>query len=937
MPPLSGLVALYGPEIVRAAQIACHEINEQGGVMGRPLELVIEDDGSLPETAIPAAKRLIEDHQCVAIIGNLLSNSRIAVANLVAEPRKVPYLNFSFYEGSISGRYFFHFAALPNQQIEKMIPYMARNFGPKMFFAGNNYEWPRGSIDAAKHALKRCGGEIVGEEYFPIGTQDFEALLSHVTTSGADVFVPYAAGVDQLNLLTQFTCRGLKQRMAVVMGHYDEAMVAALPPEVREGLYSSNTYFMTVDTPENTRFLERLARFPGVTGIWPKGNGVLTNFGEGTYVCVHAFAAAVQAARSLDREAIVGALEHVRMNSPQGRVIMDPLTHHAHVQTYLSRCEADGTFTIVEDFGCNAPVIPTRYQTRKNAPEAVPTPRAEPEPGFLDEVLTHVDSAIIATNECGQITLANRNACRLFGYEPQELDGLHVNALLPPHLRARHSEALKEFAQTGPTDVVMGQRGEITGYRKDGSFFPAEASISKADGPNGKIFIATIRDTTERKERERELVWQATHDPLTRLPNRMLIHDRLSNALARSTRTGQLVSLMFIDLDEFKLINDNYGHDAGDQLLVRIAQRLLDVVRRGDTVARFGGDEFLVVCDQISDETILPALAARILDVVRKPIDVAGNTIFPTVSIGLAIGNGKTNTAEDLLRNADAAMYSAKAKGRDGWARFDDSIGETARQHLETATGLRQAVHKRELEVFYQPIVDLGARAVVGMEALLRWRHRGAYIPPSEFIRVAEMTGSIIELGRWVFEAACRFHVELTRARGAASAPYISINLSGRQLAENSLVADFKSIVRETGVDPEGLVLEITETILMLDVEGVQQRLLEFGDLGIRLALDDFGTGYSSLGRITSLPIDIVKIDRAFVRDIERDARHRIIASAIVQMAKALGLTVTAEGIETPTQFDILKKLGCQHGQGFLFSRPVPGCEILAALRGIGA
>ncbi len=291
MPPLTGIVGIYGPEIVWAAKIACDEVNEGGGLLGRRLELMIEDDGSLPATAVPAALKLVKQG-CVGLVGNLLSNSRIAVAAQVAEPNQIPYLNFSFYEGSIQSRYFFHFAALPNQQIDKMIPYMANRYGYKMFFAGNNYEWPRGSIDAAKRALKRIDGDVVGEEYLSIGADIFviHRLLDQVACSGADVFVPYFAGEDQIALLTHFAGRGLKRRMAVVMWHFDEVMARRLGPSVREGFYSVNSYYMTVDTDENRHYLERLRRLPGVRGVWPNGNGVMSNFGEGTYVCVHAFA-----------------------------------------------------------------------------------------------------------------------------------------------------------------------------------------------------------------------------------------------------------------------------------------------------------------------------------------------------------------------------------------------------------------------------------------------------------------------------------------------------------------------------------------------------------------------------------------------------------------------------------------------------------------------
>lgn len=364
MPPLTGLVEIYGPEISWAAQIAVDEINAAGGLLGRPLELVIEDDGSMPNTAVAAAQRLLDTHGCAALIGNLLSNSRIAVADRVAEARHVPYLNFSFYEGSISSRYFFHFAALPNQQIARMIPSMAERFGPKMFFAGNNYEWPRGSIDAAKHALLALGGEVVGEDYLPIGLppEPIEALLDDVAKSRADVFVPFFAGTDQIELLNRFAKRGLKRKMAVVMGHYDEAMVRHLEPWVRVDLYSSNTYFMAVDTELNRRYLERLDRHPDVDALWPAGHGVLTNFGEGTYCCVRAYAQAVTRAGTTEAEAVVAALEQVVVESCQGQVRMDPLTHHAEVNSYLARCRLDGTFEIVESFGRLHPEIPERYR-----------------------------------------------------------------------------------------------------------------------------------------------------------------------------------------------------------------------------------------------------------------------------------------------------------------------------------------------------------------------------------------------------------------------------------------------------------------------------------------------------------------------------------------------------------------------------------------------
>ena len=684
MPPLTGLVKIYGPEITWAARIACDEINERGGVLGRPLELIVEDDGSLPDTAVPAARRLIDEHDCVAIIGNLLSNSRIAVATQVAEPKRIPLLNFSFYEGSISGRYFFHFAALPNQQIDRMIPFMAQRYGLKMFFAGNNYEWPRGSIDAAKRALLQIDGNCVGEEYLDISVTvtDIDRLLEQVARSGADVFVPYFAGTDQITLLTRFSEMGLKKRVAVVMGHYDEMLVSYLSPEVREGFYSSNTYFMSLDTLENRQYLQRLASQPGVDGVWPHGNGVLTNFGEGTYLCVHAFANAAEAAGTVESEALVNALERVRVVGPQGAVEMDAVTHHASVNTYLSRCNPDGTFTIVERFGNNLPQIPERYREQMQAAqlhESPTTPEvtarlaaeigaAQRKLGTAQQILTIADMAILATTATGIITEANRCACQIFGYGENELIGMSVHLLLPPHFRQRHVELLRGFVESTETERRMSGRAEVSGYRKDGSFFPLEAAIAKfrnSDQGDDWLLVVTMMDITERKKAEENLTRRATHDPLTGLPNRALIRERLTTALQRSRRSGISVALLFIDLDGFKLINDTYGHDAGDLVLKSVTQRLIDQVRPGDTVARLAGDEFVVLCEQVEQPVAMSVLAERINDSLRHPINDNGTPLFVTASIGVAIGNGSTHSADDLLRYADTAMYAVKEKVRD--------------------------------------------------------------------------------------------------------------------------------------------------------------------------------------------------------------------------------------------------------------------------------
>jgi len=947
MPPLTGLVALYGPEIVWAAQIACDEINERGGVLGRPLKLIIEDDGSLPDTAVPAAQRLIDTHGCVALIGNLLSNSRIAVAAQVAEPRRIPLLNFSFYEGSISGRYFFHFAALPNQQIDKMIHFMAQRFGLKMFFAGNNYEWPRGSIDAAKLALAQLGGTLVGEEYLDIGADpaDIDRLLAQVARSGADVFVPYFAGSDQVALLTRFSALGLKARMAVVMGHYDEMMVGQLPPEVREGFYSSNSYFMSLDTAENQHYLRRLALHSGIDGIWPRGNGVLTNFGEGAYVCVHAFANAAEMAGTLEAEALVNMLELVRVISPQGMVEMDRDTHHASVNTFLSCCQADGTFNIVEHFGLNRPRIPKRYLAQMRSArlhESSPSPEvtarlaaqvgaAVHKLGTAQHILSIADLAVLATDAEGNITETNRGAAQMFGYTESELLGLSVHLLLPPHFRLRHAALLRQFVAGVDTERRMAGRSEVMGYRKDGSFFPVEASIAKVRVEGDWLLAVTMRDLTERKKAEDDLTRRATHDPLTGLPNRALIRERLTTAMQHSRRSGISVALLFIDLDGFKLVNDTYGHDAGDAVLKAVTAKLIEQVRPGDTVARLAGDEFVVLCEQVEQPTAMSVLAERINDVMRLPIDFDGVALTVTASIGVAIGSGSTHACDDLLRSADTAMYAVKEKGGDGWQFFNESLQEKARLRLSITNGLRNAVERNELSVRFQPIVAADSGRIMGAELLMRWHPPEGEISPAIFIPIAEMTGSIVPIGTWVFQQACRAEAAW-RQRWGEQAPYISVNLSARQLDAATLVDEFAAIMAESGVDPARLLLEITETALMADVETNLRVLRRLADLGLRVAVDDFGTGYSSLAQLTRLPVDVLKIDRAFVDGIEKSPENRAVIRAVIGLGRALGLKLVAEGVENAAQRRELCALGCDFIQGYYFHRPMTEPDFIDTL-----
>lgn len=503
MPPLSGLVGLYGEEITRAAKVACQEINENGGVLGKSLEIIVEDDGSLPDSAVVAAKKLVEEHQCSAIIGNLLSNARIAVAYQVAEASQTPLLNFSFYEGSILSRYFFHFAALPNQQIYRMIPYMRETFGPKMFFAGNNYEWPRGSIDAGKLSLKEVGGEIVGEEYLPIGLEvkDIDELLDKVEAAAPDVFVPYFAGGDQVLLLTRFTERSLKEKMAVVMGHYDEMMASTLPAKVREGFYSSNTYFMTIDSDANRNYLSRLAKLPDVEGIWPNGNGILTNFGEGTYLCVKAFAQAVNEAGSLDSEDLIQALKNITVTSPQGDVQINPEHHHAKVNTYLSHCDEKGEFKIVEKFGAIEPELPGRYSHQRINHQATMEEDIRLQARMLEQL---TEGIILIDSSNGSILYVNAGTELMFGYDKGDMIGLNIASINPPDdsdPNSKEKSIFKDLHSKGSWE------GEIRNLKKDGTSIWCSVNVSTFTHPvHGEVWLSVHRDISEAKEAELEKI-----------------------------------------------------------------------------------------------------------------------------------------------------------------------------------------------------------------------------------------------------------------------------------------------------------------------------------------------------------------------------------------------------------------------------------------------
>ena len=521
------------------------------------------------------------------------------------------------------------------------------------------------------------------------------------------------------------------------------------------------------------------------------------------------------------------------------------------------------------------------------------------------------------------------------GSDPPEGDGGNRQLVLadvvhPDDLSRIRSVFGKVQARPGSSTPI-----ELRMRRRDGDWREFEAIVSNLleDEDVGGM-VMNAHDVTDRKRLEDQLRHQAFHDSLTDLPNRALFVDRLEHALQRAGRDGKGVAVLFLDLDRFKNINDSLGHDVGDDLLKEVGRRIAAVGRPGDTMARFGGDEFVVLLEDVDTPNTAVRVAERLLAAVREPVQLRHRTHIVTAGIGIAIASTPRN-ATDLLKSADAAMYHAKAIGRSRYAIFDDARDRYPVERLDLEADLHRALARSELRVFYQPVMDLQRGVVRGFEALVRWQHpRRGLIAPGDFIPLAEESGAIIEIGQWVLEEACR------QARRwddqLSGAPlHMSVNLSAPEFQEPDLVARVKRVLDATGLSPERLRIEVTESILMDDNSTANEVLTDLKGLGLKVAIDDFGTGYSSLNYLLRMPVDVLKIDRSFVMNLGTEPRYAAIVKAVVSLADALGMSVTAEGIEEVEQQEFLTQIGCDTAQGFLFARPLPASQVIDAVRAL--
>lgn len=531
---------------------------------------------------------------------------------------------------------------------------------------------------------------------------------------------------------------------------------------------------------------------------------------------------------------------------------------------------------------------------------------------------------VLVTNRQGLIVHVNRAFMRITGYQKEEVIGHRPNKFKSGrHGSQFYQEMFAALAQKGEWS------GEIWNRRKSGEVYPQWQTICAILDDSGFVshYVAVFSDISAIKHTERELAYLAHHDPLTSLPNRLLFNDRTAQALAAAQANKRGCALLLLDLDHFQSINDSLGHNIGDQLLKSVGERLNGVIGEGVTLARLGGDEFAVLLENCSQLGQAAVMAQSIIDGMKDPFELDNHRLFTSVSIGISLFPSDALSAEQLLRNADSALFKAKGNGRAGYALYTEELTAHAQQRVETAAELRRALEQEELRVYYQPVHDLSSGRMIGVEALVRWQHpQRGLVPPGEFIPIAERTGLISDIDTWVMRQACLQMVQWQRE--GKTLDFIAVNVSSRLFVHRDLYQYVAQVLHETQLAPAFLELEVTESAVMEDPEVALEQLHRLRELGLRLAIDDFGTGYSSLLRLKRLPVQKLKIDQGFVAGLPSDEDDMAIVRVIIALARSMGMQIQAEGIEHAEQSQCLLEQQCDLGQGYWYGRPVPAQQV---------
>ena len=533
----------------------------------------------------------------------------------------------------------------------------------------------------------------------------------------------------------------------------------------------------------------------------------------------------------------------------------------------------------------------------------------------LNSILDTALDAIIVSDQSGHIETFNGAAEAMFGFEAREVRGKPLSMLF-----------------VDPVLVHAASSMALSARRKDGSMFPTEMSLSACQLDDRLLSTALIRDVTERRMIESHLAHAATHDSLTALPNRNLLLERLQSAISGSARSGKMLALWFFDLNGIKTVNDVMGHAAGDQLLIAVGQRMTETMGADGVVARFGGDEFAVIANGFANETEVGPAVAAFLQQLSRPFILQGREVTVTANVGIAVYPKHSTTASEILLDASAAMMFSKVAGRNQFRFFDPIMHRQSEERLTLESELRRGIHRDELTLHYQPQVDVRTGRIIGLEALVRWKHpvRGMVLP-AQFIPIAEQTGLIGQLGEWVLRRAC---LDLKRLEGMGiDWVRVGVNMSPQQFVDRDIVGTIHNVLSDTGITPHLLDVEITESTLINDPERVIEHLQQMKNLGIHISLDDFGTGFSSLSYLKRFPADTLKVDRSFVIELAENPKDAAIAMAIVTLAHSMGMTALAEGVEEMGQYAVLRQLGCDIVQGYLFSPALSFEDVIVHLQ----